>query len=94
LEQFADVSAHVLSSTHHTKYLPKTKGYSGGGSQDSSVGHLGKMTMGFLPGTSASSESVVGKKVTFFGNSYVLGITMAAGIGGLLFGYDTGMHSF
>jgi hypothetical protein len=37
----------------------KTKGYSGGGSQGSSVGHLGKMTMGFLPGTSASSESVL-----------------------------------
>ena len=30
----------------------KTKGYSGGGSQGSSVGHLGKMTMGFLSGTS------------------------------------------
>lgn len=93
MEQFADVSAHVLSSTHHTKYLPKTEGYSGGGPQDSSVGHLGKMTMGFLPGTSASSERIVGKKVTFFGNSYVLGITMAAGIGGLLFGYDTGVIS-
>lgn len=52
------------------------------------------MTMGFLPGTSGSSGPIVGKRVTLFGNSYVLGITMVAGIGGLLFGYDTGMRSF
>lgn len=33
------------------------------------------------------------KKVTYFGNGYVIGLTMAAGIGGLLFGYDTGVIS-
>jgi hypothetical protein len=43
-----------------------TKGYSGSGSQGSSVGHLGNMTMGFLSGTLTSSEFVVGKKVIFF----------------------------
>uniref|UniRef100_A0A0C9RVJ6 TSA: Wollemia nobilis Ref_Wollemi_Transcript_10854_2744 transcribed RNA sequence n=1 Tax=Wollemia nobilis TaxID=56998 RepID=A0A0C9RVJ6_9CONI len=53
------------------------------------------MTMGILPGTSSTSsmEPIAGKKVTFFGNAYVLGLTFAAGIGGLLFGYDTGVIS-
>lgn len=27
---------------------------------------------------------------TYFSNSYVLGLTLVAGFGGLLFGYDTG----
>lgn len=33
------------------------------------------------------------RKITYFSNSYVLGLTVVAGIGGLLFGYDTGIFS-
>jgi len=29
--------------------------------------------------------------MSYFGNSYILGLTVTAGIGGLLFGYDTGL---
>jgi hypothetical protein len=49
----------------------KTKGYSGGGSQGSSVGHLGKMTMGFLPGTcysSSTSSNTKGSSIHFEGS--------------------------
>ncbi|KAH6824967.1 inositol transporter 1 [Perilla frutescens var. hirtella] len=41
---------------------------------------------GYLNGSSR-------RKITYFSNSYVLGLTVAAGIGGLLFGYDTGVIS-
>eukprot|EP01018_Ginkgo_biloba_P032817 Gb_10436 [translate_table: standard] len=51
------------------------------------------MTMEYLPGTSSSSIPDPSQKVSFFGNGYVLGLTLAAGIGGLLFGYDTGVIS-
>ncbi|EPS65606.1 hypothetical protein M569_09171, partial [Genlisea aurea] len=33
------------------------------------------------------------RSISIFTNSYVLGLTLAAGIGGLLFGYDTGVIS-
>lgn len=44
---------------------------------------------GYLDG---SSRSLGGdRKVSYFSNGYVLGLTVVAGIGGLLFGYDTGI---
>ncbi|KAJ0972999.1 hypothetical protein J5N97_020958 [Dioscorea zingiberensis] len=49
------------------------------------------MTIESLPGSSASL--VTKKSVTYFSNPYVLGLTITAGIGGLLFGYDTGVIS-
>ncbi|KAJ4956434.1 hypothetical protein NE237_013217 [Protea cynaroides] len=45
------------------------------------------------PGSSGYLDSVHDGKVTYFSNRYVLGLTVTAGIGGLLFGYDTGVIS-
>lgn len=47
------------------------------------------MTIDSLPGSSGYLEAD-DKKITYFSNTYVLGLTLIAGIGGLLFGYDTG----
>ncbi|QHO21390.1 inositol transporter 1-like [Arachis hypogaea] len=44
-------------------------------------------------GSSDYLEKHPERKISFFRNSYVVGITFAAGIGGLLFGYDTGVIS-
>ncbi|RZC47528.1 hypothetical protein C5167_040469 [Papaver somniferum] len=53
------------------------------------------MTIISLPGSSGylNPTAITGKKVTYFSNRYVLGLTVTAGIGGLLFGYDTGVIS-
>lgn len=48
------------------------------------------MTIETLPGSSGFIDSSHDKKITYFSNTYVLGLTVVAGIGGLLFGYDTG----
>jgi MFS transporter, SP family, solute carrier family 2 (myo-inositol transporter), member 13 len=42
------------------------------------------------PGSSGLLDASSKRKISFFSNKYVLGLTITAGIGGFLFGYDTG----
>ncbi|KAL9240636.1 hypothetical protein vseg_014833 [Gypsophila vaccaria] len=51
------------------------------------------MTMDSIPGSSGYLDSFPERRITYFSNGYVLGLTVVAGIGGLLFGYDTGVIS-
>ncbi|KAJ8642621.1 hypothetical protein MRB53_004369 [Persea americana] len=46
-----------------------------------------------MPGSSGLLDYSPRRNVTYFSNRYVLGLTLAAGIGGMLFGYDTGVIS-
>jgi len=46
-----------------------------------------------MPGSSGLLNTVGKRNMKFFGNRYVLALTGAAGIGGFLFGYDTGVIS-
>ncbi|KAL6903588.1 hypothetical protein ACP4OV_004401 [Aristida adscensionis] len=46
-----------------------------------------------MPGSSGLLDSVGKRDMKFFSNRYVLALTGAAGIGGFLFGYDTGVIS-
>ncbi|XP_052172363.1 inositol transporter 1 [Diospyros lotus] len=50
------------------------------------------MTIESSPGSSGCLDSGR-RKSSYFSNGYVLGLTVIAGIGGLLFGYDTGVIS-
>lgn len=52
--------------------------------------NLGQM-LDSIPGSSGYLESYPERRFTYFSNKYVLGLTVVAGIGGLLFGYDTGI---
>lgn len=57
------------------------------------MGEREKMTIDFsMPESSGILDSPAKKDMSFFSNLYVLGLTVTAGIGGLLFGYDTGTN--
>lgn len=43
-----------------------------------------------MPGSSGLLDASSKRDLSVLSNKYVLGLTVTAGIGGLLFGYDTG----
>ncbi|KAH0930765.1 hypothetical protein HID58_016492 [Brassica napus] len=51
------------------------------------------LTIPSAPGSSGYLDMYPERRMSYFGNSYILGLTVTAGIGGLLFGYDTGVIS-
>lgn len=51
------------------------------------------MTLESLPGSSGYLDSFPERRMSYFSSTYVLRLTVIAGIGGLLFGYDTGVIS-
>lgn len=50
------------------------------------------MGMSMNAGTSDYLKKYPERRISFFQSSYIVGVSFAAGIGGLLFGYDTGIY--
>jgi len=53
---------------------------------------VAEMGMSMRAGSSSYLEMHPERKIALFQNPYIIGITFAAGLGGLLFGYDTGEY--
>jgi MFS transporter, SP family, solute carrier family 2 (myo-inositol transporter), member 13 len=51
------------------------------------------MTLESVPGSSGYLDMFPDRRMSYFSNQYVLGLTVISGISGLLFGYDTGVIS-
>ncbi|KAK9725091.1 hypothetical protein RND81_05G122000 [Saponaria officinalis] len=51
------------------------------------------MTLDAIPGSSGYLDAFPERRISYFGNKFVLALTVTAGIAGLLFGYDTGVIS-
>ncbi|KAK2641813.1 hypothetical protein Ddye_023576 [Dipteronia dyeriana] len=51
------------------------------------------MTLESVPGSSGYLDMFPDRRMSYFSNQYVLGLTVISGISGFLFGYDTGVIS-
>lgn len=49
-----------------------------------------RMTIQSSPGSSGLIDASAKRDTSYFSNFYLIGLTLTAGIGGFLFGYDTG----
>ncbi|KAL5076024.1 hypothetical protein RYX36_015008 [Vicia faba] len=86
-------NSSVYQSPKERKRTEKEKNNSSPFLFGSSNDPRAKMMPQATPGSSGYLELYPERKMTYFKNPYTLGVTAAAGIGGLLFGYDTGVIS-